>query len=169
MKKKHLLAGKKRKESRFVSVSHFRYLHYYRVNISTTTRYTTEVSYVYFPRQMLQNCRNWKRKAAVVDNSRSSSKRETIISLSSSLFLDVVFFSLQNASVFSAGVQRVKEIGFSALTFFSLLSFFSRGEKSVEVNFRKQLTSTARADNSLKIGCSSNSATVEAIPKLCTF
>ena len=79
------------------------------------------------------------------------------------------FFSLQNASVFSAGVQRVKEIGFSALTFFSLLSFFSRGEKSVEVNFRKQLTSTARADNSLKIGCSSNSATVEAIPKLCTF
>ena len=67
---------------------------------------------------MLQNCRNWKRKAAVVDNSRRSSKRETIISLSSSLFLDVVFFSLQNASVFSAAVQRVKEIGFSALTFF---------------------------------------------------
>ena len=43
MKKKHLLAGKKRKESRFVSVSHFRYLHYYRVNISTTT--TREVSF----------------------------------------------------------------------------------------------------------------------------
>ena len=91
MKKKHLLAGKKRKESRFVSVSHFRYLHYYRVNISTTTT-LQKSSYVYFPRQMLQNCRNWKRKAAVVDNSRSSSKRETIISLSSSLFLDVVFF-----------------------------------------------------------------------------
>ena len=33
----------KRKESRFVSVSHFRYLHYYRVNISTTT--TREVSF----------------------------------------------------------------------------------------------------------------------------
>ena len=124
---------------------------------------------IYFPRQMLQNCRNWKRKAAVVDNSRSSSKRETIISLSSSLFLDVVFFPCKMLRFFSAGVQRVKEIGFSALTFFSLLSFFSRGEKSVEVNFRKQLTSTARADNSLKIGCSSNSATVEAIPKLCTF
>ena len=168
MKKKHLLAGKKRKESRFVSVSHFRYLHYYRVNISTTTT-LQKSSYVYFPRQMLQNCRNWKRKAAVVDNSRSSSKRETIISLSSSLFLDVVFFPCKMLRFFSAGVQRVKEIGFSALTFFSLLSFFSRGEKSVEVNFRKQLTSTARADNSLKIGCSSNSATVEAIPKLCTF
>ena len=81
----------------------------------------------------------------------------------------MLFFSLQNASVFFSRSTTSKRDRIFCLNFFSLLSFFSRGEKSVEVNFRKQLTSTARADNSLKIGCSSNSATVEAIPKLCTF
>ena len=128
MKKKHLLAvGKKRKESRFVSVSHFRYLHYYRVNISTTTT-LQKSSYVYFPRQMLQNCRNWKRKAAVVDNSRSSSKRETIISLSSSLFLDVVFFLAKCFGFFSRSTTSKRDRIFCLNFFFTSELLLSRGE-----------------------------------------
>ena len=154
MKKTSFFRKYTRKESRFVSVSHFRYLHYYRVNISTAILHKSSLSLSFCNiYRVLQQKRDWKsyiissrnlfktpcstttnyprQKATKLQKleKRTTEEGKLLLACLASI-LNVFFVRLQNASFFQA-VQRVKEIEFSALTFFSLLASFSsslRGE-----------------------------------------
>ena len=129
MKKKHLLAGKKRKESRFVSVSHFRYLHYYRVNISTTTT-LLQKSPMYTSRgkcyKIVETGREKQRQQTTVEVVAKGKLLLACLLLCSQMLF---FFSLQNASVFfSRSTTSKRDRIFCLNFFFTSELLLSRGE-----------------------------------------